>query len=31
MGGVEPSMEGSRPAQDAEPGTLKASLAATPG
>ncbi|XP_063728858.1 protein HID1-like isoform X2 [Symsagittifera roscoffensis] len=30
VGGVEPSMEGSRPAQDAEPGTLKASLAATP-
>ena len=28
---TEPSMEGSRPAQDAEPGTLKASLAATPG
>ncbi|XP_075259274.1 protein HID1-like isoform X2 [Convolutriloba macropyga] len=27
---AEPSMEGSRPAQDAEPGTLKASLAATP-
>ena len=28
---AEPSMEGSRPAMDAEPGTLKASLAATPG
>ena len=29
--GVEPSMEGSMPAQEAEPGTLKVSLAATPG
>ena len=28
---VEPSMEGSMPAQEAEPGTLKVSLAATPG
>ena len=27
----EPSMEGSMPAQEAEPGTLKVSLAATPG
>ena len=26
-----PSMEGSRPATDAQPGTLKASLAAVPG
>lgn len=26
-----PSMEGSRPAQPAEPGTLNATLAATPG
>ena len=29
--GNEQSMEGSRPAMEAEPGTLSASLAATPG